>query len=172
MTISNGFKKGRFYSHLACTDDGCLNTVCSLGHICKCFLHKKLSAILTALCFDVLSNGNRAKSCIYAAEQRKKNLDKGCVMCNGSNVSTTYYNCSNPLHRHCSNSCMALTQCVRTEEQKEKIVGIEIMLLALSSILILTFAFFLSYFPLAPKAANKRLTECQGILGTLEEEIG
>ena len=87
--ISNGFKKGMFYSHHACMDDGCLNAVCSLGHMCKCSLHTKLGPVLTAFCFDVLSNGNRAKGCIIAAEQRQKSLDKGCMMCNGSSKPST-----------------------------------------------------------------------------------
>jgi len=76
LTIRNGFKKGMFYSHHACTNDGCLNAVCPLGHMCKCSLHTKLGPVLSAFCFDVLSNGNRAKSCINKTARNEK---LGCI---------------------------------------------------------------------------------------------
>jgi hypothetical protein len=50
---------------------------------------------------------------------------------------------------------MAQNLCVRTDDQLAKYVSLEIMLLALALILILTFAFFLSFFSLAPTEAEK-----------------
>ena len=146
MKITNGFKKGRFHSHIACTVDGCLDAVCPLGHKCKCSVHKLLGPVLTALCFPVLPNGNRKKSCFNTVALNEKQQDKGCKMCNGSSVPQARYNCSNPLHRHCSNACMALTQCERTVVQNELVVSIYIMVFAPSFILILNLLFSIHTF--------------------------